>query len=255
VVGAKEDNLGANVNQGSAYVFVEPLGGWTGALNEAAQLTASDGEANDQFGLSVAIAGATVVVGVPFDDGASLSQGSAYVFVEPPGGWAGALTEDAKLTASDAEASDVLGFSVAIGEGTVVAGTTGDDLGANMNQGSAYVFVEPPGGWAGDLFEAGKLSASDGAGADNFGVSVAISGDTVVAGAPDDDIGANLNQGSAYVFGQASGVAIPTLSPAGLGALALLFLATALWTLKRRRASPTPAPTPPSDRCGRRAGP
>ncbi len=123
-------------------------------------------------------------------------QGSAYVFVKPGGGWASA-TETAKLTASDGAASDLFGQSVAISGDTVVVGADGDDVGANADQGSAYVFVKPGGGWV-SATETAKLTASDGAANDLFGTSVAVSGDTVVVGSP----GASGDRGAAYVFGE-----------------------------------------------------
>ena len=182
VVGAPQDDS----FQGSAYVFVKPGTGWANAT-ETAKLTASDGAANDSFGLSVAISGDTVVVGAPADDS---NRGSAYVFVKPGTAWANA-TETAKLIASDGAAGDFFGYSVAISGDTVVAGAYGDD----SNRGSAYVFVKPGTGWA-NATETAKLIASDGAAGDFFGDSVAISGDTVVVGADGDD----SNRGSAYVF-------------------------------------------------------
>ncbi len=203
VVVAAYDEIGANDDQGSAYVFVKPPGGW-GNMTETAKLTASDGAAYDQFGISVAISGDTVVVGAIFGDGVNSDQGSAYVFVKPPGGWAATLTETAKLTASDGAEGDFFGISVAISGDTVVVGAIFGD-GVNSDQGSAYVFVKPPGGWAGTLTETAKLTASDGAAYENFGISVAVSGDTVVVGVPLDDIGANEDQGSAYVFVKPSG--------------------------------------------------
>ena len=69
-------------------------------------------------------------------------------------------------------------------------------IGANNDQGAAYVFVRSGTIW--NLQQ--KLTASDGAAGDRFGYSVAISGETVVVGAHRDDIGANIDQGSAYVF-------------------------------------------------------
>jgi hypothetical protein len=142
VVGAFDDDVGSNEHQGSAYVFVEPAGGWGGSLNETATLTASDGEAWDWFGESVAISGDTVVVGAEFDYiGGNVDQGSAYVFVEPAGGWEGAPTETAMLTARDGEAYDSFGCSVAISGDTVVVGAYRDDIGANVDRGSAYVFA------------------------------------------------------------------------------------------------------------------
>ncbi len=198
VVGAPDDDVGANVNQGSAYVFVKPGTGWAGAT-EVAKLTASDGAGADFFGFSVAVSGDTVVVGAWFDDvGANANQGSAYVFVKPGGGWASG-TQTAKLTASDGAADDRLGLSVALSGDTLVAGGDGDDVGANADQGSAYVFVKPGGGWANGT-QTAKLTASDGAAGDALGLSLAVSGDTVVGGAYADDAGANTDQGSAYVF-------------------------------------------------------
>lgn len=197
VVGAAIESGGT---QGAAYVFVKPAGGWVGSLTESAKLTASDGEPSDSLGISVAIAGHTVLAGA-YGDG----PGSAYIFLEPPGGWAGSLTESAKLTASDGAVGDAFGFSVAIARDTVVVGAVGDTIRHNSAQGSAYIFVQPTGGWAGSVTENAHLTASDGASGDSLGESVAIAGDTVVASAGGDDIGSNTNQGSAYVFLQPAG--------------------------------------------------
>jgi len=201
VVGARYDNIDSRADQGSAYVFVKPGGGWVGNLNETARLTAADGAAYDYFGTSVAINsdGTTIVVGARGDDN---NKGSAYVFVKPGGGWGTGAPTGAKFTASDGGISDWFGISVATsGDGnTIVVGASWDDNGANFQQGSAYVYVKPGGGWA-NMTETAQLIASDGAAHDQFGYSVAISGDgnTIVVGAPTDDIGAN-NQGSAYVY-------------------------------------------------------
>ena len=56
------------------------------------------------------------------------------------------------------------------------------------------MFVKPAAGWA-NATETAKLPASDGAAGDQLGFSVAVSGDTVVAGANLDDVGANAEQG------------------------------------------------------------
>jgi len=103
IVGARFDSDVA-VLSGSAYVFVKPAGGWEDST-ETAKLTASDGANFDFFGQEVSISGDTAIVGAIFDDDACLSDpncnsGSAYVFVKPALGWAGSLTETAKLTAS-----------------------------------------------------------------------------------------------------------------------------------------------------------
>ena len=166
----------------AVYVFVKPIGGWSGNLAETARLKAS--EPAFAFGYSIAISDDTVVVtGV---------GGAAYVFTKPSDGWTGTLTEQARLTASDGS----LGYSVAISGDTVVAGTDGY---------AAYVFVKPPGGWASTLTEAARLNVSDCSGdaCNYFGLSVAVSGDTVFVGASRYQV-YNLN-GAVYVYTKPSG--------------------------------------------------
>jgi hypothetical protein len=154
-------------------------------------LTASDGMNNDQFGMSVSIDGNTVVVGA---NQAGRGPGAAYVFVKPPSGWAN-MTQTAELTASDGELKDCFGCSVAISGNTIVVGDFGLEVNGNVAQGAAYVFVEPPTGWA-NMTETAKLTASDGVSEAQFGSGVGISGNTVVVGAP----GTSPMQGEAYVF-------------------------------------------------------
>jgi hypothetical protein len=189
VIGAFSDDVGANAAQGSAYVFIRSGTSWT----QQAKLTASDGAANDNFGKSVAISGDYAVIGANLDDvGANTSQGSAYVFVRSGTSW----TQQAKLTASDGAANEEFGNSVSLSGNYAVIGAYGDVIGANGSQGSAYIFHRSGTTWT----QQAKLTASDGASADWFGYSVAISGDYVIIGAYGDDEGTNTEQGSAYVY-------------------------------------------------------
>jgi hypothetical protein len=201
-----------NVAQGAVYMFVEPTsGGWANTSTFTAELTSSDGVAGDALGRSLGInaSGNTVVVGAPLATiGGNVVEGAAYVFVEPANGWASEPTpfgtQTAKLTASDAAAGDEFGWSVGIDEtaDTIIAGDFNAKIGAHTNQGTAYVFVEPTsGGWVTTSSFSSKLTASDGAQNDAFGLSVGIdeSGNTVVVGA----IQASrptLHQGAVYVF-------------------------------------------------------
>jgi hypothetical protein len=99
-----------------------------------------------------------------------------------------------KLTTSDGATDDHFGYSVAISGDTAVIGAHLDDDNGT-DSGAAYVFVGSGSTWS----EQQKLTASDGAGGDHFGYSVAVSGDTAVIGAhQDDDNGSE--SGSAYVF-------------------------------------------------------
>ncbi len=194
VVGAYGD-IDNGLVTGSAYVFVKPEGGWS-SKTEDAKLTASDANAFERVGYSVAISGDTVVVGGYLDNENGVNSGAAYVYNKPDGGWS-SKTEDAKLTASDAAEYDYFAISVAISGDTVVVGSIYDTTDVN-NSGSAYVFVKPDGGWS-SRHEDAKLTASDAAVYDYFGTSVAIDGDTIVVGASSDEDQGDFT-GSAYVF-------------------------------------------------------
>ena len=189
VVGAFGDDIGQQAGQGSAYVFVRSGSVWT----EQAKLLASDGAAVDNFGHSVAITGETVVVGAPGGDSVSagIDAGAAYVFVRTGSTW----TEQQKLVTADPDTHDEVGYSVAISDATIVLSADQDDSDPLSFHGSAYVFTLTSGIWT----QKQKLLAADLAANDQFGFNVAVSGQTIVVGAPFDD-GALVNQGSAYVF-------------------------------------------------------
>ena len=192
VIGAYEDDHAAGTDAGSAYVFVKPAGGW-GDMTETAKLTASDAAAGDKFGVSVSVSGDTAVVGALFDTHAGGYQaGSVYVFVNYSGAW----IEQAKLTASDAAASDYFGVSICVSDDTTVIGAYGRDLSGVTNAGSAYAFMRSGGVWT----QQAKLTASDAAASDYFGYAVTVSGDTAVIGAYADDHAGGTDAGSAYVF-------------------------------------------------------
>jgi len=215
VVGANGDDDAGSAS-GSAYVFERNTGG-ADSWGQVAKLTASDAAADDWFGISVSLSGETVVVGALWDDDAGSNSGAAYVFERNMGG-ADSWDEVAKLTASDAAASDVFGWSVSLSGDTVVVGAINDDD-AGARSGSAYVFERNTGG-ADSWGQMAKLTASDAAAEDLFGSSVSISGNTVVVGADQDD-DAGTNSGSAYTY-TISGcewleVAKPTASDAAAG--------------------------------------
>ncbi|MCB0213211.1 MAG: FG-GAP repeat protein [Anaerolineae bacterium] len=196
VVGA----FGDNNSKGSVYVFVKPSGGWRNTLTETAKLIASDGTAGDLFSFAVAIRDDTIVAGAVGDNS---SQGAAYVFVKPNGGWSGTLTETAKVTAADGGGGDAFASALAINSDTLVAGAPTQTIGPNANQGSAYIFAKPTGGWVTTSTFTAKLTAADGMTEDAFGGSLALSGDTLVVGAPGfyDEPGLD----AAYIFQKPGG--------------------------------------------------
>jgi autotransporter-associated beta strand protein len=193
LVGASGDNSG----QGSAYVF-RSLDTATGTITQNVKLTASDGATDDFLGGSVSLSGSIGLLGARRDDTANADQGSAYVFRSLDTA-TGTITQNVKLTASDGAASDVFGTSVSLSGNIGLVGATGDDIGANNQQGSAYVFRSLDTA-TGAINQNVKLTASDGAAEDGLGSSVSLAGSIGLVGAYRDTIGANNQQGSAYVF-------------------------------------------------------
>lgn len=172
VVGAPFDNTSQTVDQGAAFAF-----SWNGSQwAQSQKLQRSAGAGDDHFGTSVAVSGDTIVIGVPLADlTAGGNQGAAIVF-ERNGGWIQGPT----LTAGgSAESGAQFGSSVAISGDAIVVGAPFENVGGDVAQGSAYVFVRSGAVW----MQEQKVTASDGAGDDRFGFSVAIGGDTIVAAA------------------------------------------------------------------------
>jgi len=199
LVGAYGDDNGSNLEQGSAYVF-RNLDTATGTVTQDVKLTASDGEFLDLFGYSASLSGSIGLVGAYLDNIGfnNTDQGSAYVFRNLDTA-TGTVIQNAKLTASDGGAGDFFGLSVSHSGSIGVVGAFRDDIGANSDQGSAYVFRNLDAA-TGTVTQSVKLTASDGATEDRFGFSVSQFGSIGVVGAFRDDIGANSDQGSAYVF-------------------------------------------------------
>jgi len=185
LVGAIADD-DAGSGSGSAYVFYWDGTSWT----EEAKLAASDAAAGDSFGISVSLSGSRALVGVWRDDDGGIDSGSAYVFFWNGTSW----TEEAKLTASDAAAEDRFGRSVSLSGNRALVGAFKDDD-AGVDSGSAYVFFWDGTSWT----EEAKLTASDSAADDFFGIALSLSGDRALVGASKDEDAGSLS-GSAYVF-------------------------------------------------------
>jgi hypothetical protein len=187
LLGAYSDDVGPNSNQGSAYVF-RSLHVASGTKTQDAKLIASDGAANDLFGTSVSISGTTGVVG------ATGGTGQAYVF-RGLDTVTGTVTQQAKLTASDAAAGDAFGQSVSIAGTLGLVGASADDDGGS-SAGSAYVFRNLD-TITGTMTQNTKLTASDAAANSSFGFSSSLSGSDGLVGAY--GVGA-VGGGQAYLF-------------------------------------------------------
>jgi len=187
--------VGSSSFPGKAYVFAKPAHGWKN-MTETATLT--QGDLDDQFGLSVSIGGGTAVVGAIEQNYQHHGPGAAYVYVKPVDGWKSTSNFAAKLTSSDGKVDDWFGAAVGVYGNTVVAGAPYATVGANAQQGASYVFEKPASGWK-SMTQTSKLTSSDGHSADDFGASVAAGpGGTVVIGAPR----AYGDSGKSYVFGK-----------------------------------------------------
>ncbi len=210
------------IASGAAYVFVRDAAGWS----QQAYLKASNTDAFDRMGGSLAISGDIVVIGAreedsnatgvngDQDDNSAERAGAAYVFARNGTVW----SQQAYLKASNTAAGDVFGYSVAVSGDTVVVGAISESsnaTGVNGNQGddstmesgAVYVFVRNGAVWSQQAY----LKASNPDVSDFFGVAVAISGDSIVVGASSEGssaTGVNGDQGddsleragAAYVF-------------------------------------------------------
>jgi len=185
VVGAHYEDTGGT-SAGAAYVFTRSGTTWT----QQQKIQATDKQAGDFFGYSVAIDGDTAVVGAQAEETGATDAGSVYIFTRSGTTW----TQQQKIVASDLQAWDQFGNSVSIDGDTVVVGANGEDTGG-ANAGAAYVFTRSGTTWT----QQQKIQASDLQASDSFGTSVSISGDTVVVGAYREDTG-GADAGAAYVF-------------------------------------------------------
>lgn len=155
---------------------------------EFQKLTAGDGAVNDNFGYSVGISGNTAIVGAWHDDRPNLAgddAGSAYIFrSDGMGTW----SQLDKLTASDAAKGNAFGSAVAIDGNLAVVGAL-----QKGTAGGAYIFQD---NGTGDWVQLDTLAGNDATAGAQFGYSVAISGNTAIVGAWQN----NSATGAAYVF-------------------------------------------------------
>ncbi len=170
---------------GLVYIFVNNNGVWT---QQPDVLRASDNFFFGDFGASVSISKDTVAVGAPWT-----RQGAVYVYTHSSvtGFW----DPQAKLVPGDATGG-YLGTSTSLIGNTVVAGAPSAP---GTTRGAAYVFDRQNGVWNRSAVLTPNSIATI------FGFSIAMSGSTLVVGAPD-GFGAGSGTGSAFVFTQNNGV-------------------------------------------------
>ncbi len=190
VVGAeRDDDLG--MDSGSAFVF--RYDGSQMQWNLDQKLLASDGEAFDEVGVSVAVSGDRVATGAPAPFAVS-DPGQAYVFSYDPQGqiW----VEESRLCGSNSLDGDRFGFSIDIDQDQVIVGSSRETV-STSNEGAAYVFRRDVS--TNEWHQEAILSAGDGSGGDQFGQTVGLSGNLACVGAQGHD-GLGLSSGRAYLY-------------------------------------------------------
>jgi hypothetical protein len=182
------------INQAtSANSFTLNFASWSNATQQA-KIQASDAGSSDNFSynaVSLSSDGSTAIVGAYNEDTTASNAGSAYIFTRSGTSW----TQQAKIQASDAQATDYFGYNVSIsGDGdTVIVGSYGEDTTATW-AGSAYIFTRSGTSWS----QQAKIQGSDVEAYASFGISVSLSndGDTAIVGS----YGEDSYTGSAYIF-------------------------------------------------------
>jgi hypothetical protein len=201
----------AAASAGAAYVFTRNAGTWS----QQAYIKASNAQAGDFFGNSVALSGDgnTLAVGAPFESSAltgvtagivdetaagndAFFAGAVYVYNRTGVTWA----QQAYVKASNTESADLFGNSVALsvdgntlavgapledsGLTGVVSGSVNEATSGNAaaDSGAVYVYIRSVGTWSQQAY----VKASNTGDGDNFGNAVALSGDgnTLAVGAP-----------------------------------------------------------------------
>jgi uncharacterized repeat protein (TIGR01451 family) len=181
--GVPYDWDGSNIGAGSVYLFESNNYIW----NKPRKLEPSDGEPEDEFGLSLAMQDEFLFIGAP---GHSQRRGAVYVFERRDGVWVQAQ----KLVASDGSSGHAFGSSISLFGEILAIGAPS----ASSSRGAVYVFRAGEGIWTQDQ----KLVAPDSATGDAFGASIAMTEGTLAIGARLDDlIVVGDNRGSVYTFG------------------------------------------------------
>jgi hypothetical protein len=183
VVGAPYDDDVAS-DAGAAYVFRYDGSSW---LLEQ-KLVSPDADPSDWFGFSVSASGDAVLIGAYLDDDLGSNTGAAYVFRDDGTSW----SMEQKLTADLDVNGELFGYAVAIDGNAAVIGAYRTDV-YDINSGAAYVFRHDGSNWDQEARISGTVAN------EQLGYTVDISGDTLVAGTPQDR-GNGAGSGAANVY-------------------------------------------------------
>jgi hypothetical protein len=205
--GDQTDNTASRA--GAIYVYARSGSSW----NQQAYLKASNAEAFDELGVSVALSenGDTLAAGAlgeasgtgSASDNSLPNAGAVYVFVRSGITW----TQQAYLKASNIDSGDLYAWAVALssdgntlavsapGEASAATGINGNQADNSTPSGAVYVYTRTANIWTQQAY----VKASNTGSGDDFGTSITLSGDgdTLAVGAPGEASSAvGLNDGN-----------------------------------------------------------
>lgn len=175
-------------------MYRKPAAGWAHATPTAI-LTPRATAGGGAFGTSAAISGNAIAIG---DAGPIGGGGSVDVFARPVPGWRDA-TPTATLTGRTDTANNQLGQRIAISGPTIVASVRLHSAHPNNDRSDLYVYTRPRAGWK-NATQTATLSARDSGEANDLGESLAITGTTIIAGAPHHSTATTNETGGVYTF-------------------------------------------------------
>jgi len=185
LVGAPYAEVDGTAARGAVYMYDGADGDWT----QTAKVVADEGSPGDGFGYSLAASDTKLVVGA---GAVNKGQGAVFVFADDNGSWA----PDATLVADDGAMNADFGYAVNVLDDTIIVGADRAKVGANLQQGAAYIFVKTGGTWS----QTQKLTASDGQANEFYGAYVGLTTQTALVGVPYATIDGNEVQGAAYFY-------------------------------------------------------
>ena len=205
IVSARNEDDNSGTNSGKVYIFNVTTGALVHTLNNPNAFGTID---NDFFGNSVAISGNYAIVGADFeDDAGGTESGKAYIFNVTTGALVHTLNNPNAFGSSD---GDLFGCSVAIsGDYAIVGAKFEDAVSNNDTSGKAYIFNVTTGALVHTLNNPNAFGTDS---LDQFGSSVAISGNYAIIGTPEEDDNSGDSSGKAYIFNVTTGALVHTLN-------------------------------------------
>ena len=203
IVGATGEQATAGIYAGKSYIFNVSTGTLVHTLNNP---NVSSTAQYDQFGYSVAISGNYAIVSSKRESSSGTEPSWAYIYNVTTGALLYTLTNP---NPTGTIAYDYFGNSVAISGNYAIVGSYGEDDAGSVNPGKAYIFNVTTGALVHTLNNPNAYGTSDD---DNFGWSVAISGNYAIVSASSEDDAGGSGSGKAYIFNVSTGTLVHTLN-------------------------------------------